>query len=86
VTQGFCTPGDLADWAQRTGAAQIVAPYAPTGPAASFLAALSARSSLPVFQLRRGFDSRAWPHATHGFFRFREAIPSLLSAANIPPG
>lgn len=86
VTQGFCTPGDLADWAQRTGATQIVAPYAPTGPVASFLAALSARSSLPVFQLRRGFDSRAWPHATHGFFRFREAIPSLLAAANIPPG
>ena len=26
------------------------------------------------------YDSRAWPHATHGFFRFKEHIPSLLDA------
>ena len=28
----------------------------------------------------RPFDAEAWPHATHGYFRFRQAIPDLLDA------
>ena len=26
----------------------------------------------------RSYDAMAWPHATHGFFRFKEKIPQLL--------
>jgi deoxyribodipyrimidine photo-lyase len=33
---------------------------------------ISARS------LRRDWDQTLWPHATHGFFRFKEQIPSVL--------
>lgn len=29
-------------------------------------------------RLRRAWDGALWPHATHGFFRFREAIPDFL--------
>lgn len=35
-------------------------------------------STLPLRRIRRDWDSAFWPHATHGFFRFREQIPSVL--------
>lgn len=35
-------------------------------------------SQLPLRRIRREWDSAFWPHATHGFFRFREQIPSVL--------
>jgi deoxyribodipyrimidine photo-lyase len=34
---------------------------------------------ISVRSLRRGWDEALWPHATHGFFRFKEQIPSVLS-------
>ena len=33
---------------------------------------------IPVRSLRRDWDETLWPHATHGFFRFKEQIPSVL--------
>jgi len=73
------SPQDLGAWARDAGLAQIVTPYAPVGPAADLLAALSrAEGAPPLRRLRRAHDSAAWPHATHGFFRFREKIPELL--------
>lgn len=33
---------------------------------------------LSLRRVRREWDSAFWPHATHGFFRFREQIPSVL--------
>jgi hypothetical protein len=27
----------------------------------------------------RDWDAAAWPHATHGFFRFKENIPDLVA-------
>jgi deoxyribodipyrimidine photo-lyase len=33
---------------------------------------------IAVRSLRRDWDDALWPHATHGFFRFREQIPSVL--------
>lgn len=71
----------LLDWAGQEGLAQIVTPYAATGPVAAVLA--MARPSLEaaglrLVQIRRDFDSAAWPHSTHGFFRFKEKIPVLI--------
>ena len=34
---------------------------------------------IAVRSLRRQWDETLWPHATHGFFRFKEQIPSVLS-------
>jgi deoxyribodipyrimidine photo-lyase len=32
----------------------------------------------PIACILREYDSAAWPHATHGFFRFKDKIPTLL--------
>ncbi|MFN3992361.1 MAG: FAD-binding domain-containing protein [Tabrizicola flagellatus] len=67
----------LVDLAERAGAVQIVTPYAPTGPVASALsdlASLAARRGIGLTRVLRAHDRHAWPQATHGFFRFREAV------------
>jgi deoxyribodipyrimidine photo-lyase len=67
----------LLDLASRDGITQIVTAYAPTGPVASALTDLSREATLRDITLARVLrddDRRAWPHATHGFFRFREAV------------
>ena len=59
------------------GAAQIVTPYAPVGPVATRLGTLSRLSvahDINLVRVLRDHDRQAWPHATHGFFRFREAV------------
>jgi deoxyribodipyrimidine photo-lyase len=64
-------------FAKQHGASQIVTPYAPTGPIATRLAALARMASeegITVARVLRDHDRAAWPHATHGFFRFREAV------------
>jgi deoxyribodipyrimidine photo-lyase len=33
---------------------------------------------ISVRSLRRDWDETLCPHATHGFFRFKEQIPSVL--------
>ena len=67
----------LIDLAGREGVTQIATPYAPTGPIASALDDLS-RMAVPhgirLARTLRDHDRMAWPHATHGFFRFREAV------------
>lgn len=66
----------IAEWAAAHGLEQIVAPYAPVGPNADLLARY--KGDIPLVQVRRDYDSTAWPHATHGFFRFKNKIPTLL--------
>lgn len=69
----------LADWAQAKGIAQIVHPHAPVGPAADQLDALARLApELARVPVLRDHDLNAWPHATAGFFKFRERIPHLL--------
>ncbi len=67
----------LAEWAAQHQLDQIVTLWAPTGPEADALARLDGPRIVPVM---RPYDRRAWPHATHGFFRFRAQIPALLDA------
>jgi len=67
----------LADWAADSGADQVVTPYAPTGPVQSALDTLEpllAARGLTLTRVLRAHDRQSWPHATHGFFRFREAV------------
>jgi deoxyribodipyrimidine photo-lyase len=59
----------------------VVAPYPPVGPAAEALRraeALLEPDGIAVTRVLRPYDAEAWPHATHGFFRFKDAIPRLL--------
>lgn len=73
---------DLRAWVEEAGAEQVVTPYAPVGPVSEMLDAVQA--DRPLLRCLRDFDARAWPHATHGFFRFKEHIPDLLAALNLP--
>ncbi|MDM7930901.1 FAD-binding domain-containing protein [Tabrizicola sp.] len=67
----------ILDQAETDGLTRIVTPYAPTGPISDVLADLEAMAALrgiAVDRILRPHDRDAWPHATHGFFRFREAV------------
>ena len=76
-------PESLTNWAQGHGLSQIVTAHPPVGPAADALAgekpALEA-AGIRVARLIRPEDGAAWPHATRGFFKFKEKIPRLLAA------
>ena len=76
----------VADWAAAKGLDQVVTPHAPVGPAADALRraqeALAARG-VPLTRVLRPYDGEAWPHATHGYFRFKKAIPRLLDAIGV---
>lgn len=74
---------DVADWAECLGAKQVLTPYAPVGPVADDLARIETAlrgKGITLTRVRKDYDSQAWPHATHGFFRFKEKIPALLGA------
>lgn len=77
-------PDTIARWARQEGLSQIVTPYAPVGPAAEALDRLS-QHGIALHRALRPFDARAWPHATHGFFRFKEKIPDLIAALGLQP-
>lgn len=67
----------LADHLAAQGFAQLATPYAPIGPTAAALqrlAPLLDARGIRLARLLRMHDAEAWPHATHGFFRFREAV------------
>ena len=42
------------------------------------LLSLLKQEGVAVRRLRRDWDDALWPHATHGFFRFKEQIPIVL--------
>lgn len=79
-------PGDLATWAARSGARQIVTPYVPEGPLRDWLRdaepALFERG-IRLCEWQRGWDSAIWPHATAGFFKVKERMPAILHQAGI---
>jgi deoxyribodipyrimidine photo-lyase len=75
--------GALVHWAVTAGLDQVVTAYAPVGPAASTLRELErglAEEGIGLVRVLRDEDRAAWPFATHGFFRFKERIPELLTA------
>ena len=73
----FADEGSPLAFAGRQGITHIATPYAPTGPVALRLAALTHAAKgqgVAVACVLRDHDRQAWPHATHGFFRFRDAV------------
>ena len=71
----------LVAQARQSGAQQIITAYAPVGPVADALAKLTpvlASEGIPLVQVRRSWDENFWPHATKGFFPFKERIPKIL--------
>jgi deoxyribodipyrimidine photo-lyase len=75
-------PTAVADWAKHAGVDEIVTGYAPTGLVARALDGLAsdlAKQGIGLTQLRRDWDSKAWPAATAGFFKVKAKIPALIS-------
>ncbi|EBA12833.1 FAD-binding domain-containing protein [Roseobacter sp. CCS2] len=67
-----CAPDALNTWMQSHDLEQVVTSYLPAGPTRDAL------QGAPLAQIIRPYDMSAWPHATHGFFRFKDKIPKLL--------
>jgi deoxyribodipyrimidine photo-lyase len=74
-------PGSVVTWALSEGLDTVVVPYAPIGPVHERLATLRPAlesDGITLVTVRRRWDSVAWPHASRGFFPFREKIPALV--------
>jgi hypothetical protein len=72
---------DVLPWLQSHDVTALVTPYAPVGPVRDRLDRLTvdlAGEGMTLARMSRTWDSRAWPHATRGFFPFRERIPALV--------
>jgi deoxyribodipyrimidine photo-lyase len=70
-------PEEIISWSEENNLDQIVTAYAATGPNATMITDLN-KLGLNIIQISKKYDQRAWPHATHGFFRFKEKIPALV--------
>jgi deoxyribodipyrimidine photo-lyase len=75
------TGDDFARWIRDHGIRQVVTAYAPVGPTREALFTLETRLSdmgASLVFVRREWDEVFWPHATKGFFPFKDRIPRLL--------
>ena len=75
-------PDHIIDWARSEGLEQIVTAYAPVGPTANTLRRMRPalqEAGIELVEVLRPWDAAAWPHATHGFFRFKKVIPDLVA-------
>lgn len=71
--------------AREAGATQVVTSYAPTGPTAAALRTITpdlAAAGVPLVQHRHAWDDRFWPHATKGYFAFKQRRPELLKTSS----
>ncbi len=74
-------PSTVLQWAESERLDAVVVPYAPVGPVQErmlTLEAVLASEGVTPTTVRRRWDTLAWPHASRGFFPFRERIPELL--------
>jgi deoxyribodipyrimidine photo-lyase len=77
------TVDGVAAMAAETGVRAVIMPQAPVGWTAAALAPLGralADRGIALHVLRRDWDRLCWPHATRGFFAFREEIPRFCAA------
>jgi len=80
---------EIEDWARANALTTIATAYAPVGPVGESLAEIAAQlanNGIRIVEVRRGYDTRAWPHATRGFFGLKDKIPKLLAALSILDG
>ncbi len=74
-------PSTVLEWASSEDLDVVVIPYAPVGPVQERMSALEpvlAAEGVGLARAQRRWDAVAWPHASRGFFPFREKIPGLL--------
>lgn len=77
------------DWALSLGLRQVLTLEAPIGPWAERLDRLAARlapQGVRLIRVRRDWDSRLWPGATQGYFRFRQHAQAKGRLGDLVPG
>lgn len=70
-------PGAVVQWAQGLGVDTLVTAFAPVGPVSDALDVLEpalGAQGIGLVRVLRPHDKDAWPHATRGFFPFREQV------------
>jgi deoxyribodipyrimidine photo-lyase len=78
----------IENWARKHNIDTVVSPYAPVGPTAVALTEITNHlqsKGIKLVEVRREFDTLAWPHATRGFFGMKDKIPDLLRNMRIGP-
>ena len=78
---GLTAPA-IRDWAQNHAVQTVVTGYAPIGPgrtAVNQVTAELAGEGISLVQIRRAWDSAAWPEARRGYFAFREKAAALIA-------
>lgn len=76
----------IVGWAKSRNLDQVVANYAPVGPgqdALDRLRALLCAEGIRLATHMKEYDRECWPHATHGFFRFKDKIPKLIESLSL---
>ena len=79
--------GGLRLHLRESGAASLSMMHLPVGPARSLIEPVLSelvREGVTLRRLRRPWDDAFWPHATHGFFKLKERIPSVLKFLSSP--
>ena len=83
-------PGEAGEssehWIATHGIQQVVMAYPPVGPTQERLQMLKvklARIGVSLIYVRRDWDRLFWPHATKGFFAFKERIPQILNELSL---
>lgn len=77
---------DVIDWARSAWVDEIVTGYVPVCPTRDWLDDLRApldRAGISLTTLRRTWDHMLGPHATKGFFPFKEKLPSARRTLGI---
>ncbi len=75
------TAREVVDWAQAAAIRCVLTAYAPIGPAAEWLQSIAEplrAEGISLVRVRRDWDEALWPHATKGFFSFKEKVPAML--------
>jgi deoxyribodipyrimidine photo-lyase len=86
ITNQDIWANDVIEACERHQTKTVVTGYAPIGPTATALAAAHPEltaAGIRLVQVRRPFDTVAWPHATKGFFAMKKAVPSILETLGI---
>lgn len=81
ILEGAHTIDCVVDWSRQHGIRQLATPYVPVGPTAEVVRMLSDKlgsHGIRLIPTLRCWDEASWPHATAGFFKFREKIPQVL--------
>ncbi|MCY7405529.1 MAG: DNA photolyase [Cryobacterium sp.] len=81
TTLDALTASAVLPWMRAHSVTALVTPYAPVGAVRDRLDRLAidlAAEGVTLTRVLRSWDAQAWPHATRGFFPFREKIPALL--------